>query len=198
MLIIGLTGGIGSGKSTVADLFADHKVHIIDTDIIAHQLVRPESKNLATIVQKMGESILNPDMSLNRQALRKHVLQHPDDLAWLERLLHPQVRAAVSRQLKQLSEDYCIVVIPLLVETLPHPMIDRILVVDSPEAQQIERTLARNPDLSESELDAMMSRQASREHRLSFADDVIDNSGELSALEAQIAQLDQKYRNLPQ
>lgn len=192
MLTIGLTGGIGSGKTTVANLFANLGVDIIDTDLIARDVVQPGTDALKKIAVHFGSEIVNPDHSLNRTLLAQKIFNNTDEKVWLEKLLHPLIRAHVSAAKMNVKSPYCIVVIPLLIETLPNPDIDRILVVDSPENLQIERTLSRDPR-TESEIKAIIQSQVSSAQRIKAADDVIINDQDLAKLSTAVDQLHRQY-----
>lgn len=195
MLRVGLTGGIGSGKSTVARLFAERGVPVIDTDEIARDLVAPGLPAHAEIAAAFGPSILNPDGTLNRAALRVRVFGDAQERRRLESILHPRIRDAVRERSAALRADYCIVVVPLLLEADLMDTVDRVLVVDTSEALQMSRTMARNA-LSEEEVRAIMTAQISRADRLAAADDIIRNDGELPALAHQVERLDAVYRAL--
>lgn len=195
MLRIGLTGGIASGKSTVARLFADRNVPIVDTDEIARELVAPGSPALADIVARFGPDVLLADGTLDRARLRALVLTDPDERRALEAILHPRIRKEVDRRLNALSAPYAIIVVPLLIETDFGQRVDRVLVVDATEEQQIARAVGRG-GIPKEEAGAMMRAQSSREERLAAADDVIDNTGGPSSLEPAVERLHQKYLGL--
>ncbi len=192
MLVIGLTGGIGSGKSTVAKLFAEKGIPIIDTDQLAREVTLPGQPALKAIIDKFGDTILLPDKTLDRAQLRKQVFKDPLKRSWLEALLHPLIRAEAKRQIQLTKSKYCIVVIPLLVETMPNPLIDRILVVDTTLEHQLHRAKARD-SLSEQEIKNIIESQVSREQRLKAADDIILNDGTLDHLQQQVDQLHLQY-----
>ncbi|PIQ44073.1 MAG: dephospho-CoA kinase [Gammaproteobacteria bacterium CG11_big_fil_rev_8_21_14_0_20_46_22] len=183
---IGLTGGIASGKSTASDIFKSLGVTVIDADQIARDLVSPGMPALTEIHRKFGQAVLNADGSLNRAALRSHILKHPNDKAWLEALLHPLVRAAMSTEaLQHTSEPYIILDIPLLVETLPNSLLDRILVIHSPEAARLSRLMMRD-HCDEQHALAMLNAQIDEQSRLKAADDIIDNTSDLDTLREKI------------
>lgn len=194
MLAIGLTGGIGSGKSTVSAMFAKLGANIIDTDLIARELVEPDRPALKTMCDHFGEDILNADGSLNRAHLRQHVFGHPEERAWLENLLHPMIQKEVNHRLHHGKGPYTVVVIPLLTENYrqTYPFLDRICVVDCEDALQMERTAARD-NISPELVGQMLKAQLSREARLSLAQDVIMNNHDLSTLEAQVMALHAEY-----
>jgi dephospho-CoA kinase len=195
MFTIGLTGGIGSGKSAVATIFAQLGIDIIDTDIIAHEIVEPGSPAHTKIIEHFGSTITNPDQTLNRKMLANKIFNHIDEKIWLEQLLHPLIRDAVEIAKEKATSPYCIVVIPLLIETLPNPSIDRILVVDSPKHLQISRTHQRDQRTA-AEIMAIIGSQATSEERLAIADDVIINDQGLAELRAAVTELHQKYLKL--
>lgn len=195
MLSIGLTGGIGSGKSTVADLFAQHGIDIIDTDLIARAVVEPGTKALAEIAAHFGEDVLNSDHTLNRKVLAKKIFDNLQEKSWLEKLLHPLINREVLVAKTKVRSPYCIVVIPLLIETLPNPTIDRILVVDSPQSLQISRTQARD-HRSEAEIIAIIATQATPEERVAAADDLIINDRGLTELHQAVTELHHRYLEL--
>src|SRR5579883_1238465 len=144
MLVIGLTGGIGSGKSTVAKLFIERGVTVIDSDKLARDVVLPGQAALKQVAEKFGSAVMKPDGTLDRNALRKIIFEDENSRNWLEQLLHPLIRAEMKKQIKNANPPYCIIMIPLLLETENNPLIDRILVVDSAEADQIKRTQKRD------------------------------------------------------
>ena len=189
---MGLTGGIGSGKSTVSKLFAHHGITIIDTDFLARELTRPNTPAFEKIVEKFGQDILKKNGHLDRKALRKIVFTTPEKRAWLEKLLHPLIREETNLQIAASTSPYCIVMVPLLFETTPNPAINRILVVDAPEELQIKRTAARDLQ-SHPEIEAIMRTQASREKRMAGADDIIFNDKGPENLIPQVDALHEQY-----
>jgi dephospho-CoA kinase len=192
MLVVALTGGIGSGKTTVSQLFEALGAPIVDTDIIARQLVAPGESTLSEIARQFGETILNPDGTLNRAQLRQTIFQNPDKKRLLESILHPLIRKEMIRQIAALTSPYCIVVIPLLIESGQMEFADRILVVDATEAAQLARVSQRD-NQTENEIAAIVASQASRDARLAVANDVIHNNSTLDELKQQVATLHQKY-----
>lgn len=190
--VIGLTGGIGSGKSTVSDLFAQLGVPIIDTDVIAKELTQKNQPALQVIVKHLGESILNTDGSLNRQQLRKHIFNNQPERHWLENLLHPLIRERVQQQLQAINAPYVIVVIPLLHDRAKFDYVNRVLVVDAPETLQIKRACQRD-NMNEKLAQAILDNQISRQDRLALADDVIVNDKTLDALKKQVELLHRQY-----
>ena len=191
-LRVGLTGGIASGKTTVSRLFARLGVPIIDTDVIARDVVAPGTALLQQVEQDLGPGLIGADGSLQRRPLRERVFADPDARQRLEALLHPAIRAAVARQSAQAAGPYHILVIPLLVEAQGRIPVDRVLVVDCPEQLQIQRLRARDGG-SAGQAQAMLGAQTSRAARLAAADDVIVNDGDPGRLEAAVAALHQKY-----
>jgi len=192
MMVVGMTGGIGSGKSTAATLFAKHSVPIIDTDIIAREIVEPGMPAHTAIVEHFGNDICNDDETLNRARLKQCILQNDTDREYLETLLHPEIRASVIQKLEKLDGCYCIVVIPLLVEKGNYSMLHRTLVIDSTVDNQVSRAQQRD-HMDIATIEAILTLQASREQRLARADDVIENNSRLVDLEAQVSKLHEKY-----
>lgn len=192
MLVIGLTGGIGSGKSVVAQLFADLSVPIIDTDLIAREITQVKQAAFNKIVEHFGHDILLANGTINRAALRKIVFANAKERHWLENLLHPLIQEQVSIQIEKSTAPYCIVVIPLLLEVEFYTSINRVLVVDAPTDIQIKRVMARD-HISQSEVEAILKTQASREARSARAQDIINNEGDLSELLPQVEKLHEKY-----
>lgn len=198
MLVIGLTGGIGSGKTTAAELFAEKNVPVIDADEITRQLSKPSGKAYPALKNWFGKSAFTATGELDRRKLRQMAFSDPDILNRLEQLLHPLVKASIQEQLKLLSSqhhDYVIVAIPLLIEAQMQELVDRILIIDVSESLQLERVIMRDNSNSES-IKKILSHQIDRQTRLSHADDILENSGDLSQLKQQINQLDVFYRQL--
>ncbi len=195
MLKIGLTGGIGSGKSTVSQIFSDLKIPIIDADIISRQLVEPGKPAIKAIAKQFGQQILTDQGALNRKKLKEIIFSDPEQKKILEQILHPLVFAEMQTQIEQLSCPYCILSIPLLLETQMEHFVDRILVIDCPVELQLERVKNRD-QLSEDRIKAIIASQATREQRLKAADDVIDNSTDAQALAEQIKKLHNLYLSL--
>jgi dephospho-CoA kinase len=191
-LVVGLTGGIGCGKTTVSKLFAHHHVTVIDTDFLARELTRPGTKAFLEIIDKFGTEIIKQNGHLDRRELRKLVFTDPEKRLWLERLLHPLIREEINQQIAASTSPYCIVVIPLLFETSPNPAINRILVVDAPEELQIKRTITRDLQ-SHPEIEAIMLTQASRKTRMDGADDIIFNDKGPENLVPQVDALHEQY-----
>lgn len=195
MYVVGLTGGIGSGKSAVSALFETHGVTVVDADIAARVVVEKGQPALEHIADHFGESVLQEDGKLNRMALRKMIFSDPGERGWLEKLLHPLIHRELQRQLRAASGPYAMLVSPLLVETGQSRLTQRILVVDVPEELQVERSMARDAN-SEEQIRAIMAAQASREKRLGYADDVILNDGSREELAEQVNVLHEKYCKL--
>ncbi len=183
-LIIGLTGGISSGKTQVSRLFAELGVSVVDTDQISRDLVKSGSANLQKIVAYFGPEILLTNGELNRSRLRHIIFSKPDKKQWLEDLLHPQIRSLALQQLAACRSSYAILVVPLLIESQHYDFVNRILVVDCEEDLQIERVIQRD-QTDESTAEGIIAAQLSRQQRLSQADDVIDNCGTLAELKRQ-------------
>lgn len=198
MLTIALTGGIASGKSAVADRFADHGIDIIDADIVSRELVEPGMPALAEIVAAFGAGVLAADGRLDRPAMRTRVFDDADARARLEAILHPRIRATMRERAEAVRSAYGIIAVPLLVEAWPHyAWVDRVLVVDVPREIQIARLTARD-GVDRALAEAMLDAQASRAQRLAIADDVIENSGTLADLDRAVAALNERYLALAQ
>lgn len=195
MLVVGLTGGIGSGKSTVATLFSAKGVPTIDADELARKITEPGEPALMKIVERVGSSILLPDGRLDRTMLRKLIFSNKILRMDLEHLLHPLIRAEMKLRIETLDAPYCIAIIPLLLETAPNPLIKRVLVVDTPEDLQISRTVARDK-ISHEDVKAILMTQTSRKKRLEIADDIIINDGNYEDLISQVDQLHTLYLSL--
>jgi dephospho-CoA kinase len=186
--VIGLTGGIASGKSTVAAFFKELGIEIIDTDQLSRELVEPGQAALGKIVEHFGSRILQAEGTLNRKALRNVIFDSPVERQFLEALLHPLIRKKISLHIKKVISDYCIVVIPLLAETPPNPVIHRTLVVDLDPYQQRQFLMERD-QLSPADLEKILAAQVSRSVRLAKANDIIHNTGSLETLKAQVLKL---------
>lgn len=195
MLTIGLTGGIGSGKSTVAEFFKQHNIPVIDADHAARQVVEPHSSALQKITEHFGDEILETNGSLNRTLLRKRIFQHPEERLWLESLLHPLIAQVIQAQLAAAQGPYAILMSPLLLESGQAQWTQRILVIDIPETLQIQRTQERD-QVAPTQIEAIMKSQWSRKQRLAKADYVIENSGSIEMLEKQISQLHSMFLQL--
>jgi dephospho-CoA kinase len=195
-LLIGLTGGIGTGKSTACKLFAERGVAVIDADAVAKELVALDQPALQAIVQEFGKGIIDAKGRLRRDRLRSIVFSDPERRKRLEKLLHPLILEEMLNRANRAEGPYCILCIPLLVETDQSSAVDRVLVVDAPQALQIQRVMERD-HLTIDEIKAIMHAQASREDRLEAADDVIMNASDMTKLAEQVNALHQKYLALP-
>lgn len=195
MLRIGLTGGIGSGKSSVCETFRQLGVAVVDTDQIARQVVVPGSEGLQQLIHHFGREILDQSGALDRAKMRQLVFTHKHQRQWLESTLHPLIRAELQRQLERLREPYVIIAIPLLVERQWQQQVDRVLLIDCSETVQRERASQRD-GCNDEEIAQIMATQASREQRRAIADDIIHNDTTLDDLEAQVATLHQHYLRL--
>jgi dephospho-CoA kinase len=191
-LKIGLTGGIATGKTTVSNLFAELGVPIIDADLIAHALVKPGQPALELIRQSFGTEIMNDKGELNRARLRQYIFAEKKRRLRLEEILHPRIREVMQEKVAALSTLYCVLSIPLLLETQYQVNVDRVLVIDCPANLQRLRLLSR-PGLSEVEIEQMIKAQATREARLAIANDVIYNHSDLETLQQQVLVLHQQY-----
>ena len=176
--IVGLTGGIGSGKSMVASFFGALGVHWVDADDVARQVVEPGTRALELIAEHFGYDILMSGGALNRAALRKRVFDNADERKWLEELIHPIIHTELKRQLKPDDYDlpYVLLVSPLLFETSQHTMVERVIVIDSPESVQIQRTMARDNNPRD-QVERIIAAQIPRQQRLDKADFIVDNGG---------------------
>lgn len=193
--ILGLTGGIGSGKTAVAQHFIDLGVHLVDADHAARWVVEPGRPALDRIAEHFGEEVLLPDGQLDRAALRGRIFQNPEERRWLEGLLHPLIGQEILAHLGRAESPYAILVSPLLVESGQHRLAQRVLVVDAPEHLQLARTIQRD-QVTEEQVHAILQVQAKREERLRHADDVIVNDRDLSWLKAEVERLHHFYLTL--
>lgn len=193
--VVVLTGGIASGKTAVSDRFGRLGVPVIDTDIIARELVQPGSPALREIVREFGTDILDGSGNLDRGRMRRLVFSNPEKKKTLEAILHPAIGQEVDRRIAALDGGYCIVVVPLLVESGKYRWADRVLVVDVDEETQIERVMARD-SCNREQAEAIIQAQASRQQRLDVADDVIVNQGSLEMLDQEVDKLHEKFIKL--
>jgi dephospho-CoA kinase len=192
--IVGLTGGIGSGKTTVSNMFVELGVEVIDADIVARQVVAPNSEALAIIVEHFGQNILQKNGKLNRSALRSKIFSNDKEKQWLNALLHPLIRQNILNDLLLASGDYCILSAPLLLENNLQALVNRILVIDVSEETQLSRTCQRD-NSNQQEVKSIINSQISREKRLTFADDIINNeSNDLNEVLTQVNALDKRYK----
>ena len=197
MLIVGLTGGIGSGKTLVSDYFKSLGIVIVDADVVSRQVVEPGTEALGKIAEKFDKDILNSDGTLNRRVLRDIIFKNPDEKQWLENLLHPLIGLETARQLQTSQSPYTIFVSPLLIEIGQYKMTNRILVVDAPENLQVSRTVERDNTQAKN-VQSIMNTQASRQKRLDMADDVILNDSDIKSLHKKVDDLHQHYLKLSQ
>ncbi|CAN0522066.1 unnamed protein product [Ectocarpus sp. 12 AP-2014] len=198
-MIIGLTGGIGSGKSTVARAFETLGAAWVDADDVAREIVATGEPALIAINERFGSQVINPDGTLNRAALRTIIFNDPAQRQWLESVTHPKIRERLLQHLERLNTSgapYVLLVSPLLFESGQHTLVSRAIVVDIPEELQLSRTLQRD-EVSESQVHAILAAQLPREQRLAMADDVIDNSGDHTSMIQQVSRLDELYRRQP-
>lgn len=193
--ILGLTGGIGSGKSAVADHFGRLGVHWVDADHAARWVVEPGRPALGLIAQRFGEAVIAADGTLNRPALRQLIFQEPAQRQWLEQLLHPLIRQEVAEHLSRAQSAYAIMMSPLLIESGQSRQADRVLVVDVPESIQVQRAMQRD-HVDEEQIRAILKAQASREERLRHADDVLVNDRDREWLQAEVERLHEFYLTL--
>ena len=193
--ILGLTGGIGSGKSAVAQGFIERGVHLVDADHAARWVVEPGRPALARIVEHFGPGVLQADGQLDRAALRQLIFTDPGQRRWLENLLHPLIGQEITQVLARATSPYAILVSPLLIESGQHHLTQRVLVVDTPEELQVQRTIARDQS-TEQQVRAILQAQASREERLRHAHDVLLNDRDLAALDEQVERLHNFYLTL--
>ena len=193
-LVVGLTGGIGSGKTAVADMLAARGAAVLDADAIAHELTAPGGGAIAPILAAFGPSMITPDGAMDRPRMRAAVFADPALRRRLESILHPRIGEALHARAAIIPGPYLVLVIPLLIEGLERwrDRVDRIAVVECPESEQIHRVMARS-GLSETQARAIIATQASREQRRRVADDLIDNTGSLEDLRARVASLHQQY-----
>ncbi|HIF9313800.1 TPA: dephospho-CoA kinase [Photobacterium damselae] len=195
--VVGLTGGIGSGKTTVANLFARYGVDLIDADIIARDVVAPNSAGLAAIIDKFGADITLENGELDRAQLRQLIFSKPELKEWLNQLLHPMIRQQMLAQIQASTSPYCLLIVPLMVENNLQALTQRLLVVDVDEQVQIQRTQQRDKVPLE-QVKKILASQASRSERLAVADDVITNNDDEQALYPQVEKLHQYYLALSQ
>ncbi len=191
-LVIGLTGGIGSGKSAVSERFEALGIRVVDADIASRVVVEPGRPALAAIEEHFGSNVIAADGTLDRAALRKLVFEDESERRWLEQLTHPLINAYIAEELESAASPYAMLAHPLLVETGQTSICQRVLVVDVPEQLQLERTMARD-DNPEAQVRAIMAAQASREERLAAADDVIVNDQGLDHLDREVQRLHADY-----
>lgn len=196
-LIVGLTGGIGSGKSEASKRFAERGVLVVDSDTVAREVVKQGTAALAQIAGHFGTGILDAAGDLNRRKLREIIFSDPAEKQWLESLLHPIINAEIRFQLANSTSTYSVLVSPILLETQQFQLVDRILVIDTSEQHQIERASIRDKN-NEAQIKAIMQTQLSRQERCARATDIIQNHGSIDELDVQIEKLHQLYVELAQ
>jgi dephospho-CoA kinase len=194
-IVIGLTGGIASGKTTVSDQFARLGIDIIDADVIAREVVAKGSPGLMAIVEQFGQGILTPTLDLDRQKLRSIVFTDNTKKEWLNALLHPLIRTQMELQTRDAKSPYCILSVPLLVENKLNKTVDRTLVIDIDASTQLKRAMARD-NSEQAIIESIIASQATRSERLAVADDIILNTGDRHWLNAQVKDLHQIYLNI--
>ena len=190
--IVGLTGGIGAGKTAVSDRFAGRGITIIDADLCAREVVKPGTAALSQIKAHFGETLILDNGELNRVKLRELVFTNPSHQMWLNNLLHPLIRERMLAQIETACSAYCVLVVPLLLENNMQSLVNRILVVDVDVAEQVRRVVTRD-DTSEALVHSIIATQIERNSRLKLADDIIDNRCSLEQLDNQVSQLHEQY-----
>ncbi len=193
--IVALTGGIGSGKTTVANEFAKLGVPLVDADVIARQVVEPNTPALESITRHFGKGVILPNGELNRQRLREIIFSKPDEKKWLNALLHPLIQQETQKQFQQINYPYVLWVVPLLIENNIHHLADRVLVVDVTTEEQIQRTLKRDKTSLE-QVTNILNAQVSREKRLNYANDIITNHSHDTDLSGKVAAFHNQYLTL--
>ena len=191
-MIIGLTGGIGSGKSAAAALFKDIGVDLIDADDLARDSLSINSEGYKLFIEEFGDKYLDENKNINRELIRKLIFNDSDAKAKLESIIHPIVRSGIETFIKNKKSDYCIIVVPLIFETNSSKIYDRVLVIDCDVDVQISRTSKRD-NQTKSDIENIVNKQATREQRLSIADDVIVNNGSLDLLRNEVLKIHKKY-----
>lgn len=195
VLKIGLTGGIGSGKSAACEIFSELKVPVIDADIIAQGLVKPDMPALEEIIQAFGNKVILNDGTLDRKNIRDQIFTNETDRKKLENILHPAIYKEIANQVENINSNYCIISIPLLLETDASNIVDRILVIDVPRELQLVRASYRDKT-SKKDIDAIIDSQISRKDRLAAANDIVDNKGDINDLRKKIYDLHEFYSNI--
>jgi dephospho-CoA kinase len=190
--VVGLTGGIASGKTTVANLFAEYGIQLVDADVIAREVVQKGSKGLTIITEHFGNEILLPDGQLDRAALRSKVFNNEAQRLWLNSLLHPMIRQTMLEQVNTSTSAYVIMVVPLLFENQLDSLVTTTLVVDISPELQISRTMQRD-GVSQQQVEHILASQMSRQQRIDKADHIIDNQGDINLLRSQVARLHQLF-----
>ncbi len=192
MLIIGLTGGIGSGKSVASDKFKSLGITIVDADVASRTVVEPGKPALKEIEDHFGSGIITAEGKLDRNNLREIIATDPEERKWLESVLHPKIGEQITKEISESTSVYTLFVAPLLLETNSQEMCSRVVVVDVPKDVQIQRT-AKRDKVSPNQVEQMVAAQMEREKRLEKADDVLLNSGTIEDLEKQVEELHKKY-----
>ena len=195
MLVIGVTGGIGSGKTAATDRFQSHGITVVDADLASRVIVEPGRPALLSIAEHFGSHLITADGNLDRRALREIVFADPDQRKWLERLTHPLIAQEIVSQIRASQSPYTILASPLLLESSQHQMVSRVLVIDVPMELQVARTVTRD-DTTEEGVKAIIAAQMPREDRLARADDVICNDQDLTHLHNEVDKLHQTYLEL--
>ncbi len=193
--VVGLTGGIGSGKSAVSERFVAYGIKVVDADVASRVVVEPGQPALTAIAEHFGAGMIDADGALDRAALREKVFADDAERDWLQKLLHPLINQWIASELEAAQSPYVILAHPILIETGQTRICDRVLVIDVPETVQIERTMARDAN-TEEQVRNIMNAQASRADRLAAADDVIENDRGLDVLDAAVARLHERYQEL--
>ena len=192
MYIVGLTGGIGSGKTTVSQFFLNNNIEVINSDAISREVVQPGTNALAKIEERFGAEILTGSKTLNRPRMRSIIFKDEDQKDWLENLLHPLIRDSINRSIACAKSDYVVLESPLLLETDQHKLVDRILVVDISPKTQLERTLSRDGG-SKDTIKSIIDSQLTRSERLNRADDVINNEQDIQSVRCEFESIHKKY-----
>jgi dephospho-CoA kinase len=195
IFVVVLTGGIASGKTAVSDLFAAKGAPVVDTDVIAHQVVQPGNPALEQITHEFGSDYLDSEGNLNRRKMRAAIFTDPKSKRTLEGILHPAIGQEVQKQVSAIDGPWCVLVVPLLAESNRYAWGNRVLVVDVEEDVQIERVMARD-QISRDQAESILQTQATRSQRLAIADDVIKNSDSLNQLATEVDRLYHQYTNL--
>ena len=195
MFTVGLTGGIGSGKTTIARFFLDQNIEVINADLIAREVVEPGTAALSRIKKRFGSEILINEETLNRSLLREKIFKDNDQRVWLESLLHPLIEEKIAQLIKSALSQYVILESPLLLETSQHKLVNRILVVDVPPKIQLERAISRDGG-SKATIKAIMKSQISRNDRISLADDIINNEQNFQSVQTRLMKFHQNYLNM--
>jgi dephospho-CoA kinase len=193
--VVGVTGGIGSGKSAACAVFEELGITVVDADQAARVVVQPGTEGLQKIAAHFGDGVIQIDGTLDRAAMRRLVFENPDERQWLERLLHPLIGIEISRGIQAATSPYVILASPLLLEARQNTLADRVLVIDVSEETQLQRAMARD-DNSEPQVRAIIASQIDRQSRLAAADDVIENDGSLAALREKVIALHERYLEL--